>query len=244
MIGQITQNITLRAFESDFADGQWKPSGILVRMQEIAEDHAIALGCGRRDMVDSTGMAWMLIRLHLEMKKYPKIAQEIVIKTWHGPVERLTFPRYFSFFYPDGEELGCATSDWVLFDIRERKLMRPSALLVPYRADESLSPPARPPMRIRLPENMQAAETRRVRYSDTDMNVHMNNAKYADWICDLFATEKLRTKRMAELDISYAAEAAMDQEIELKTGEENGRFYISGETFGKSVFSATGVWTD
>ncbi|MEI6102179.1 MAG: acyl-ACP thioesterase domain-containing protein, partial [Eubacteriales bacterium] len=128
MIGQLTQQVTLRAFESDFAGGLWKPSGILVRMQEIAEDHAIALGCGRKNMVDDTGMVWMLTRLHLEMKKYPKIAQEIVIKTWHGRVERLTFPRYFSFSSSDGEELGCATSDWVLFNILDRKLMRPSAL--------------------------------------------------------------------------------------------------------------------
>jgi medium-chain acyl-[acyl-carrier-protein] hydrolase len=244
MIGQLTQNVTLRAFESDFSEGQWKPSGILVRMQEIAEDHAIALGCGRKDMVEETGMVWMITRLHLEMKKYPRIAQDIVVKTWHGPVTRLVFPRYFSFSYPNGEELGCATSDWVLFNYRERKLLRPSALLVPYEADESLTPPARPPMRIRFPENMQTAEIRRVRYSDTDMNVHMNNAKYADWICDLFPAEKLKRQRFSELDITYSAEAAADQEIELKTAEEGARFYVSGVTAEKQVFSATGIWTD
>lgn len=244
MLGQLTQKVTLRAFESDFADGQWKPSGILVRMQEIAEDHAIALGCGRKDMVDKTGMVWMLTRLHLEMKKYPRIAQDIVVKTWHGPVARLVFPRYFSFSCPDGDELGYASSDWVLFDYRERKLMRPSALQVPYEADESLAPAAPPPMRIRLPESMQTIEVRRVRYSDTDMNVHMNNAKYADWICDLFATEKLKAQRLSELDITYSAEAAIDQEIELKTAIEGARFYILGVSAGKQVFSATGIWRD
>lgn len=244
MLGQLTQHVTLRAFESDFSDGQWKPSGILVRMQEIAEDHAIALGCGRKDMVDETGMVWMLTRLHLEMKKYPRIAQDIVVKSWHGPALRLVFPRYFSFSCTDGEELGCATSDWVLFDYRERKLMRPSALPVAYKADESLAAPAQPPMRIRLPQDMQTKEIRRVRYSDTDMNVHMNNAKYADWICDLFPAYKLKQGRFSELDINYSAEASMDQEIELKTAEDGDRFYVSGETAGKQVFSATGIWTE
>lgn len=242
MIGQLTQQVTLRAFESDFSGGLWKPSGILVRMQEIAEDHAIALGYGRRDMVDVSGMVWMLTRLHLEMKKYPKIAQDIVIKTWHGKVERLTFPRYFSFEYPNGEELGCATSDWVLFRLWDRKLMRPSAI-PPTEVDESLLPPARSPERIRLPEQMNLAEVRRVRYSDTDMNEHLNNAKYADWICDLFPTQKLLEQRLSELDITYSAEAAVDQEIELKTAEVEGRFYVSGETQDKAVFSAAGRWT-
>lgn len=242
MIGQLTQQVTLRAFESDFSGGLWKPSGILVRMQEIAEDHAIALGYGRRDMVDVSGMVWMLTRLHLEMKKYPKIAQDIVIKTWHGKVERLTFPRYFSFEYPNGEELGCATSDWVLFRLWDRKLMRPSAI-PPTDVDESLLPPARSPERIRLPEQMNLAEVRRVRYSDTDMNEHLNNAKYADWICDLFPTQKLLEQRLSELDITYSAEAAVDQEIELKTAEVEGRFYVSGETQDKAVFSAAGRWT-
>jgi medium-chain acyl-[acyl-carrier-protein] hydrolase len=244
MIGQLTQTITLRAFEADLAGGLWKPSGILIRMQEIAEDHAIALGCGRKNMVDDTGMVWMLTRLHLEMKKYPKIAQDVVIKTWHGKVERITFPRYFSFSYPNGEQLGCATSDWVLFNIRDRKLMRPSAITIPYEADETLLPPARNPMHILLPKQMEPAETRRVRYSDTDMNVHMNNSKYADWICDLFPTDKLLTQRLSELDIIYSAEAAMDQKIELKAANIDGRFYISGITQGKAVFSATGIWTD
>lgn len=241
MAEELTQKIILRAFESDPAGGLWKPSGILVRMQEIAEDHAIALGCGRKDMVDVSGMVWMLVRLHLEMKRYPKIAQEIVVKTWHGKAEKYTFPRYFSFSYPDGEELGCATSDWVLFSIWERKLMRPSALPVSYDAG-SQPAPARVPARIRLPQDMQTAEMRRVRYSDTDMNAHMNNSKYADWICDLFPANQLLSQRLSEMDITYSAEAAIDQQIELKMSETGGRFFISGETYGKAVFSATGVW--
>jgi acyl-ACP thioesterase len=242
MIGELTHNVNLRAFESDF-NGRWKPSGIMVRMQEIAEDHATAIGCGRRDMVEETGMVWMLTRLHLEMKKYPTIAQDIRVKTWHGPVPRLVFPRHFSFAYPNGEYLGCATSDWVLFNINGRRLMRPSALRVPYEADESLAPPARLPLRIRLPENMRTVEIRRVRYSDTDMNIHMNNASYVDWICDLFSTEWLAKHMLSELDITYSAEASMDQDIELKMAEEDGRFYISGETKGKNVFSAVIIWT-
>ena len=242
MIGQLTQNVTLRAFESDLSEGRWKPSGILVRMQEIAEDHAIALHCGRFNMVEETGMVWMLTRLHLEMKKYPKITEDILIKTWHGPVSKLVFPRHFSFSYPNGEELGCATSDWVLFNIRNRKLQRPSALTVPYEADPSLTPPARAPMRIRFPESMQLLEKRRVRYSDTDMNIHMNNAKYADWICDLFPADFLSKHRMREMDITYSAEAVPDQVIELKFAQENERFFVLGETEEKPVFSASGIF--
>jgi len=241
MIGQITRNINLCAFDSDFT-GRWKPAGIMVRMQEIAEDHATALGCGRRDMVEETGMVWMLTRLHLEMQKYPTIAQDVLIKTWHAPAPRLIFPRYFSFSYPDGEPLGCASSDWILFNIHKRCLMRPGALRVPYEADESLVAPTRPPQRIREPENLRTVEIRRVRYSDTDMNIHMNNASYADWICDLFPTEWLASHMLAELDISFSAEASMDQEIELKMAEKDGCFYVFGETNGKNVFSAALIW--
>lgn len=243
MIGQITHNVNIRAFESDFT-GRWKPSGIMVRMQEIAEDHAAALGCGRRDMVDKTGMVWMLTRLHLEMKKYPLIAQDIEVKTWHGPVPRMVFPRYFSFIGPNGDLLGCASSDWVLFNIHHRCLMRPSSLRVPYEADESLAPPTRPPIRIPQPGEMRTFEIRRVRYSDTDMNIHMNNARYVDWICDLFPAGWLSSHMLSDLDITYSAEASMDQEIELKMAEEDGCFTIFGETQGKNVFSAAVRWTD
>ncbi len=243
MIGQIKHNLNLRAFESDFT-GRWKPSGIMVRMQEIAEDHATALGCGRRDMVEDTGMVWMLTRLHLEMNKYPTIAQDFEVKTWHAPVPRLVFPRYFTFSYPNGKPLGCATSDWVLFNIHTRSLMRPSALRVPYEADETLTPPARPPMRVRQTGNLKTAEIRRVRYSDVDMNVHLNNARYVDWICDLFSVEWLATHMLAELDVNYTAEASLGQVIELKMAEEDGIFKVIGESQGKNVFSAVVRWTD
>jgi acyl-ACP thioesterase len=213
-------------------------------MQEIAEDHVTAMGFGYDKMVSQSGLIWMPVRLHIEMKNYPKIKDEIKVSTWIGPVERLVFPRYFSFEYPNGEQLGCASSDWVLFHIGKRKLMRPSALTIPYQADLSLQPPARPPLRIRQPGGMRTAEIRRVRYSDTDMNIHMNNARYADWICDLFATEWLSSHMLCELDVNYSAEASMDQEIELIMTEEDGCFTIIGETKGKNVFSAAVRWTD
>ena len=43
-------------------------------------------------------------------------------------------------------------------------------------------------------------------YSDTDVNGHVNNARYADWLCDALGLETMREYRVKTMRLSYAAE--------------------------------------
>ena len=108
-ITKLEQDYTIRAYDVD-TRGKWRPSAILTRMQEIAEDHAIAVHCGRKELVEERGMAWMLTRLHLEMKRYPDLMDDIRVVTWPGKPTRLLFCAPHHVFDAQGEELGRATS--------------------------------------------------------------------------------------------------------------------------------------
>ncbi len=240
MLTRLEQDYYLRAFDVDI-NGAWMPSAIFVRMQEIAEDHAVLVGLGRVDLIDTIGLGWVLTRMHVNMQKYPRLGETIRVSTWPLKPTKLTFLRHFMFHNSQGEELGRAASQWVLFDIKERILRRTGVLgEYPHNPEAQSVLPA--PGKIILPEKMQQADARRVLYSDVDMNGHMNNTKYLNWICELFPSSFLKAHRMGDIRINYISEAYIDQSIDLFTCEGNGGHYVCGKTEQKTVFDAHITW--
>lgn len=239
---ELTQTSLLRAYESDFT-GHMSPFGVLTRMQEISEDHAAVLGCARKDMIDTCGIAWILVHLHYEMAVYPKTAQEMVITTFPGEIERVMFPRYYTFCDPQGRQFGCASTHWVIFDIPNRKLLRPQALPHPFEPDPDRIPPCPAPLRLRMPDNMEKIVTYRVRYSDCDMNIHMNNARYASLLCDLFPPQRFERQRISELDITFSKEASVGEDMDVfATDMTQDEIYLCGTHKEEQLFSARIRW--
>ncbi len=238
----LEQDYQLRALDVDL-NGTWRPSAILTRLQEIAEDHAVVLNCGRKKLVEEQNIAWMLTRIHVKMLRYPKICDNIRVVTWPAQPTRLYFIRYSMFYDEAGEVLGTASSQWVLFHMKERCLCRPANVdLGDYTVDESLVPPIDAPGKIHFPEQMEHKATREVLYSQTDMNRHMNNARYADWVCELFDHETLSKRQVDTLRINYVQEMMMGQQVELQYAEQDGVHYVCGKSDDKVTFEASLTW--
>jgi acyl-ACP thioesterase len=237
---RLEQDYYLRALDTD-VKGDWMPSAIFVRMQEIAEDHAAGVGLGRVDIVDKLGLGWVLVRMSLRMRKYPKIGETIRVATWPLKPARLIFRRQFMFWDRDGGELGRASSQWVLFDVAERMIRRTDAVGdYPYDPDEP--PVLDEPGKIILPAGMEKQCSRTVLYSDVDMNRHMNNTKYLNWICELFPAPLPEQKSIESVRINYVAEARLGQEVDLFMKDAGDGCFICGKTGEKTVFDAVVSW--
>lgn len=243
MITKLEQDYMIRAFDVDL-NGTWRPSAILTRMQEIAEDHAIAVGFGRAYLVETMEMAWMLTRLHLQMKRYPALNENIKVITWPSKPTKLYFIRHTLFLDESGAELGRATSLWVMFNIKERYLCRTGDIGAnyPYDPDNGIALPE--PTKIRMPDSMDFECTRHVAYSETDMNAHMNNAKYADWCCELFDADTLKKKQLRDLRINFIAEAYLGEPVDLYRSKDGDGCLVCGKRDGKTVFDASLTWEE
>lgn len=240
MITKLVQKHYMKAVDVDIK-GEWMPSAIFVRMQEIAEAHATAVGLGRVDLVDEHGFAWVLTRMSLRMFAYPRIGDTIQVSTWPLKPTRLTFLRQFQFHDAQGNELGRASSQWILFDINERIIRRPS-VLGDYPYDPQAEALLDEPGKIRLPQDMDEGATRQVMYSEVDMNGHMNNTKYLNWICELYPSEFLRENRMESIKINYIAEPYIDQQVDVLQKETDEGRFVCGRTGDKTVFDAFVTW--
>ena len=100
--------------------GHWKPSSILESMQEAAIAHCDSLNLGR-PVLDSMGIAWVLSRCRVEMKRLPHIGETCTVSTWAMPTRHLFFPRAHAFKDAEGAIIGEAYGLWLLMDQESRK---------------------------------------------------------------------------------------------------------------------------
>ena len=77
-------------------------------------------------------------------------------------------------------------------------------------------------------------------YSDTDINGHVNNTRYADFVCDALRLEGLpRSRFLSDLQIGYTAESRAGDVLTLEVGEQGGQHFVKGvDEAGKTHFEA------
>lgn len=178
--------------------------------------------------LNETRHTWVLSRLSVEMTEMPRQNEHIEIRTWVESVMKLFTNRNFSIHRADGTVLGYARSVWAMIDMETR---RPCDLLSLYDGDilnyvvseeENVCPiEGHGRFRFREPELVRSLETR---YSDIDINRHVNSIKYMEHILDLFSREELE-RGLRRFEIAYKAESRMGDTLSfyMQRGE-------SGET--------------
>lgn len=162
--------------------------------------------------LNETRHTWVLSRLSVEMTEMPRQNEHIEIRTWVESVMKLFTNRNFSIHRADGTPLGYARSVWAMIDIETR---RPCDLLSLYDGDilnyvvseeENVCPiEGHGRFRFRDPELVRTLD---VRYSDIDINRHVNSIKYMEHILDLFSREELE-RGLRRFEIAYKAESRM-----------------------------------
>lgn len=233
------EDMLLRTCHCDFR-GSWRPSAIFEAMQEASGMHSHLLGCGR-DALIQQGFVWVLSRMEVQMKKYPGVGDKISIETFPTSNRRWFFPRYFIFRNMQGDELGCAASLWVLLDLETRKMAPPDRIvhLIPDNSD--LIAPMVLPSTVAEVEGEERKLTRKPVYSDLDVNNHVNNARYVDWLCDALGYSVLEKQTLRTICINYESEVRPDQAIELILKCQDGSFSLSGYHEDKRHFGISGT---
>ena len=72
------------------------------------------------DTVDK-GMAWVLARMVIHVRRYPGNGEEIIVETWPSGVARRVATRDFRLIDGKGDVIAVAQSFWVMFDLLERR---------------------------------------------------------------------------------------------------------------------------
>ncbi len=193
--------------------GQLKPASILYFVQEIAGKHCLQLAVDW-DTLAQKRMFWAVIRHRVQITRLPRKGETITVETWPMPTTRVAFPRSVVAYDSDGRELFRTISLWVLMDMDTRAMILPgkSGVQVPglLRGNELASP------KSLVPVTLSAESSRQVRFTDLDINGHMNNCRYLDWICDLLPSGFHHSHSIREFTLCYLSEAREGETLKLQ----------------------------
>ena len=184
--------------------------GLLNILQDVAWVHAEHLGHGYEATMEA-GAAWILSRQKLVMSAWPNWGDELCVRTWVRPTKGPLVHRDYEVLVGD-RKLGECVASWLTLDVRTRRPIRSgvAGASLDFRLDSVL---AFTPEKIALRQNL--AETTRfsVRNSDLDVNGHVNNTRYAQWILDSTPLESRPTGRVERYEVNFLAEVQVGDAV-------------------------------
>jgi acyl-ACP thioesterase len=184
------------------------PAALYGSMQDAAIAQSAARGVSRAAFME-LGYAWMLNRIHLEVDRYPRILERIVIETWGSNLTGLYAIREFRVLDEADCEIARATSRWIVIDVARKRAIRLPGLLVerygvvPERALADSFP------KLELSDGREHQSAFRVRWSELDGNRHANSACYVDWLVESVPKEVLEGHVLRELELEYKRELVL-----------------------------------
>lgn len=227
-------NRMIRSTETDLS-GNWRTSAILTEIQNVSGMHTSSMKkAGIAILPDN--ICWIISKVHLKVLLPVKAEEALTMSTWCTGISGANFIRFCEFKTENGASAVRSSTAWILADKKSHKIIRPKSieLGLPYGGEEIIEPPGK----VILPEISGGTE-RTVMYSDTDVIGHMNNARYADWICDLFGADKFIHNYISELSITYSSESKPGETLVLKLKDADGCFFVDA----RPHFSACGKFS-
>lgn len=225
MKAEWNEEIIVKLYEVDY-NKKTKLNSFFNYMQEGAISHASRLGAGYGSLND-LGFLWVLSRVKIQVLNYPNWGEKIKLKTWPKGVNRLFALRDFIFSNEKEERIALATSAWLVLDAKSMKPQRVQTLpfTLPdnegkYALDEELG-------KIEGQSEFEFEMDKTAAYSDIDVNQHVNNAKYVEWILDCFNEEFYSEKTLKSLQLNFISQTRLGDRIRLKRGNYNGNTNIS-----------------
>ncbi len=210
-------NFDIRSFHV-YQDGKLKLPSLLNFLQEAAGEHANKLKFGVHDL-NMSNDTWVLSRMRVEINRWPEIGENIMVETWPKGFDRLFAIRDFRVYDSKGEVLVRASSYWLVVDrISKRpkmmtniskELINPEISAIDQKLDK-----------IPVAKNIDFIFSKITGSSEIDVNGHVNNVHYSEWIFNTLPAEILKERSLICYEINYMAEVFVDERVEVELGWE------------------------
>lgn len=222
--------------------------------QEAAHLHAESLKFSKSDF-NSAGenVTWVLTRLRIEINRLPNWEEPFTLLTFPRGGKRIVAWRDFSMSSESGESLAVASSEWMVIDLSSRKIQpipprvfsAANTARTPLLGENPFSkrldfPPSPPP---------SAPLAFRAQHSHIDMNGHVNNVRYVEWLLEpvlaQIAAGALPPSQPKSVEIVYRSETLAGDTVlsSVAPGPNPGEFlHLLSDPSGKPHVTARTLW--
>ena len=201
-------------------DGVATMASVCNWLQEAASLNAEALAFSKSDFASAgENISWVLTRLKVRMARFPKWGETVSTLTFPRGGRRIAAWRDFVLTGSDGGTLGRASSEWMLIDLASRR-----AVAIPegvFAAANTVRKPVfgdEPFAKLRWECGVASSDALvfRARRGDIDLNGHVNNVHYVEWLLEGRPGE---TPSCHELDVVFKSETLAGEEVLVESVE-------------------------
>lgn len=230
----------LRYFEMNNS-GQATPTTMLTLLEETAADHCYSIDRSLYDLVEQN-VGWVLLSGKMQMDRYPSYKEKITIRTWLSEYSAIKGLRENLIYDEQQNIIGRAKGLWVFFNIERRRPVRIFDDIVERWSfysdqcmDHNLS------KKIETIEVADYTKKFKVNRYDTDMNKHVNNIRYLQWVMESIPEKIIDNYYLDSIDGRFVSEAQYNDVIVslTKIGDEENSFIHAIKVRGTNKVCAT-----
>jgi len=209
-----------KKFSIDFFDcdtfAHLRISRLCEFFQETSLVHLREQGLDYMSMIKDDGFTIVISRIKLRISHLPLWGEDIFISAWIKNInpEKVAWGDY-DVRDAQGNSIIQATFSWLLIDLKDGKAK--PFLDGPYHFEMH-------PELSALPEGIELLEpdgmsktvlVKDVRYSDIDLNNHVNNCRYSDWVLDALSMEELKERKIRSIQLNYMQQVEYNARVAL-----------------------------
>jgi acyl-ACP thioesterase len=187
---------------------------------DAAGRDAARRGWGYKELTDRN-QAWVLIRAKMVIERQPSWGEEIILRTWPKLMEGIVAYRDFQILDGQRNVLMAGSTAWTILDLATRKPVRLGILGA--SANEYADYHAIPdkPVRINWPDDLNVAQELTAEYGHLDMNNHVNNSRYIEWVINTLPPEVLWTRKIKAVEVNFISEVKHMDQLQIRVPASN-----------------------
>lgn len=190
-------------YESDVNQNMKLPQLLSLALQ-ISGKHSLKLGVSDDVIFNKYNLVWIITEYDIEIDRLPKYAETIEIETEAIAYNKLFCYRDFRIFGQDGQQIMTIHSTFVLMDFDTRKVHTVVDDIVKVYECEKIKKIIRGPRYSQLDNPTETLY--HVRFFDLDMNGHVNNSKYFEWLYEVMELDFLSQHVPHRIHLKYIKE--------------------------------------
>lgn len=195
---------------SDCDENQHLKIPVMIDLFMQVSEHQLDKGhAGIADLL-KRGLGWVVTQYQIKISSLPKPGEHVILSTEAAGYNRFFEYRDFGIADQDGNSLVQVHSQWIMFDLKKRKLTVADEKMMHDFDVPLLQKMPRFP-RLRPLDKYDEKRQYRVRYDDLDINHHLTNSHYFNWFIDMFDRDFLKTHLIQTIDIKFDKEVRYGQ---------------------------------
>ena len=179
------------------------PQFMALAMQ-VSGLQSLEVGMADDVILERFGLVWIISDHTLEIVRLPRFLENVVIETEAVSHNRYFCYRLFRVFSEDGQLLLTQRTTFMLMDKETRKVQPVlDEIVEAFQSDF-----VKKIMRMSKFQELVAPQEKdfRVRFYDLDMNGHVNNGKYLEWVYESLDESFLMAHVPTKIEIKYVKE--------------------------------------